>query len=140
VRNQIFILYFTDEYSCFSWEYEDVKGNQTLDTAETVVIGWVRAKQRPNSPSDPDSIIPMHEGAGGMVPSDPKKVSSKDYDKYAAMKPITDSTPESPAKPKAQPSPKPVAKEASGGKPAKSGSPSAAGPKTGSAGGKGKAN
>jgi len=118
---------------CFSWEYEDVKGNQTLDTTETVVMGWVTAKQRPNSPSNPDSVIPMHEGAGGVVPSDPKKVSSKDYDKYAAMKPIVDSTPAAPAQPKAQTSPKPGSKGISGQR-----SSSAAGPKTGPTTPKGK--
>lgn len=118
-----------------------MKGNQSLATTETVVIGWVTAKQRPNSPSNPNSSIPMHEGAGGQVPSDPKKVSSKDYEKYAAMKPIADSTPASPAQPKAQPSPKPSAKGGSNGESAKSGSsPAAAGPKTGSAIGKGKTN
>jgi hypothetical protein len=72
----------------------------------------------------------MHEGAGGMIPSDPKKVASKDYEKYAAMKPIVDSTPAAPAKPKAQPSPK------AGAKAAKSGS--SASPKTGSTASKGK--
>jgi hypothetical protein len=80
----------------------------------------------------------MHEGAGGMVASDPKKVSSKDYDKYAAVKPIVDSTPAAPAQPKAQPSPNPGSKGPAG--PAKSGSSSAAGLNTGSAASKGKAN
>ena len=95
------------------------EGNQTLDTNETVVLGWVTSKLKPNSPSNPNSVIPMHEGAG-MVESNPKKVSSKDYNKYAATKPIVDSAPAAPAQPKAQPSPKSGSKGASG--PAKSSS------------------
>jgi hypothetical protein len=83
-----------------------VKGNQSLATNENVLIGWVTSKDSPFSPSNPDSAIPMHDGTGGMVPSDPKKVSSKDYEKYAAMKAVVDSTSAAPAKPAAQLSPK----------------------------------
>jgi hypothetical protein len=85
------------------------------------------------SPSKTDTILTMHEGGMGIIPTIPKQISSKDYDKYAAMKPIVDSAPTTPAQPATQSSPKPVSGGGPDGKTAKSESPpSSASPKVGS--------
>jgi len=68
--------------NCFSWEYQGVKGNQSI-SGDSLQLGWVRGPM-PKPVSSQNAIIEYHEEGFGVIPLTPKLAAIPRYEALAA--------------------------------------------------------